>query len=241
VSDIPYADDYRIKDPVVFEIDTHADTLAKWEWVEERKHYREWLVPAAVLNRFARRRVLHSHNEYAVMALQNFLRTLTPAQQQVYVDAFADMFPEILAENTQISFADFQKKLTPAALQSIADGFVSYQNRLTTAPITTEPKILYACVKRSDIAELRELLSTFPNADKLAKSYAAKTAPRFVHKYHAKTRTAYFIADTDVTVDIVKVSEVTLEQTAMIAAKCRELDDRQFADFDTVITRALNG
>jgi ABC-type transporter MlaC component len=65
-----------------------------------------------------------------LLALDNLLKTLTPAQQQVYVDTFADQFPEIFPANTRISFADFQKQLTPAARQALADTFVSYQKKL---------------------------------------------------------------------------------------------------------------
>ena len=35
---------------VVLQIDIAEDLLAEFEWVEEGKPFREWLVPAAVLN-----------------------------------------------------------------------------------------------------------------------------------------------------------------------------------------------
>ncbi|MGC1844490.1 MAG: hypothetical protein WA730_19210, partial [Pseudolabrys sp.] len=36
--------------PAARNIDIAEDLLAAFEWVEESKPYREWLVPAAVLN-----------------------------------------------------------------------------------------------------------------------------------------------------------------------------------------------
>ena len=49
VSDVPLDEDHR--DRVVFEIDVPTETLSEWEWVPDLpNYYREWLVPAAVLN-----------------------------------------------------------------------------------------------------------------------------------------------------------------------------------------------
>ena len=36
----------------VLTIDVGDADLSEWEWVEEDKTYREWMVPAAVLNRY---------------------------------------------------------------------------------------------------------------------------------------------------------------------------------------------
>jgi hypothetical protein len=57
VSDRPLVDQSGIDNPVVFEIDVADSALSDMEWIEEGKGYREWLVPAAVLNSALRRRV----------------------------------------------------------------------------------------------------------------------------------------------------------------------------------------
>jgi hypothetical protein len=59
VSDVPLEDAWSGDDRVVFEMDVPTETLSEWEWVPETpNYYREWLVPAAVLNRAGRRRVV---------------------------------------------------------------------------------------------------------------------------------------------------------------------------------------
>jgi hypothetical protein len=40
-----------------FEVELEESEIAEFEWIEEGKPYREWLVPAAVLNSARRRRV----------------------------------------------------------------------------------------------------------------------------------------------------------------------------------------
>ena len=40
---------------VCFEIEVPEDSISKFEWVEELKTYREWLVPAEILNLCPRR------------------------------------------------------------------------------------------------------------------------------------------------------------------------------------------
>lgn len=57
VSDSPLTVQSGIEDPVVFEIDVPMEVIAEFEWIEEGKGYREWLVPAVVLNSYPRRRV----------------------------------------------------------------------------------------------------------------------------------------------------------------------------------------
>jgi hypothetical protein len=39
-------------------VDLTADALVEWEWVEEGKPYREWLIPAALLNPNCRVRIV---------------------------------------------------------------------------------------------------------------------------------------------------------------------------------------
>jgi hypothetical protein len=51
VSDVPLEDAWPDDDRVVFEIDVPTETLSEWECVSDRpNYYREWLIPAAVLN-----------------------------------------------------------------------------------------------------------------------------------------------------------------------------------------------
>jgi hypothetical protein len=57
VFDVPLEKAWPFNDRVAFEIDAAADTLSEWEVIDESQPHREWLVPAAVLNRVARRRV----------------------------------------------------------------------------------------------------------------------------------------------------------------------------------------
>ena len=57
VSDSPLTADSGYSDPVVFEIDIPMDVISDLEWIEDSKNYREWLVPASVLNKYPRRRV----------------------------------------------------------------------------------------------------------------------------------------------------------------------------------------
>ena len=57
VSDSPLTNQSGCSDPVVFEIDVPMDLIADHEWIEDGKPYREWLVPASVLNTFPCRRV----------------------------------------------------------------------------------------------------------------------------------------------------------------------------------------
>jgi len=40
---------------VCFEIEVPEDSISQFEWVEELKSYREWLVPAEILNQCPRR------------------------------------------------------------------------------------------------------------------------------------------------------------------------------------------
>ncbi|MDA4124034.1 MAG: hypothetical protein OK438_01095 [Thaumarchaeota archaeon] len=42
---------------MVLDVDLPPRQLAKWEWVEEGKTYREWLIPASVLNQHSRVRL----------------------------------------------------------------------------------------------------------------------------------------------------------------------------------------
>jgi hypothetical protein len=39
-------------------VDLPADALAAWEWIEEGKPYREWLIPATLLNPNCRVRIV---------------------------------------------------------------------------------------------------------------------------------------------------------------------------------------
>jgi hypothetical protein len=41
----------------LFEIEVFESDLAEFEWIEEFKGYREFLVPASILNRYPRRRL----------------------------------------------------------------------------------------------------------------------------------------------------------------------------------------
>jgi hypothetical protein len=45
------------EDPACFEVEVPDDILARYEWIEEGKGYREFLVPAAVLNAHQPRRL----------------------------------------------------------------------------------------------------------------------------------------------------------------------------------------
>jgi hypothetical protein len=56
VFDVPLEKAWPFNDRVVFEIDAAAETLSDWEVIDESQPHREWLVPAAVLNRLPRRR-----------------------------------------------------------------------------------------------------------------------------------------------------------------------------------------
>ena len=38
-----------------FEIEIEENIISKYEWIEDEKTYREWLVPATILNRYPRR------------------------------------------------------------------------------------------------------------------------------------------------------------------------------------------
>jgi len=56
VSDSPLnVNDMGGASDVCFEVETTEDSISEFEWVEEAKTYREWLVPAEVLNRCPRR------------------------------------------------------------------------------------------------------------------------------------------------------------------------------------------
>jgi hypothetical protein len=57
VSDVQLDDQSGIGNPVIFEIDVADSELSDLEWIEGGKSYREWLVPAAVLNHAQRRRI----------------------------------------------------------------------------------------------------------------------------------------------------------------------------------------
>jgi len=48
-----------VDDCACFEIEAPEDALARREWIEEGKRYREFLVPAAVLNRLPRRQLTY--------------------------------------------------------------------------------------------------------------------------------------------------------------------------------------
>jgi hypothetical protein len=50
VSDRPLDNSEGASGEALLQIDIAEDLLAAFEWVEESKPYREWLVPAAVLN-----------------------------------------------------------------------------------------------------------------------------------------------------------------------------------------------
>jgi hypothetical protein len=57
IADTPQPVGGGLSSPVVIEIDAPAAALAEYEWSEAGKPYRQWLVPAAVLNAYPRRRV----------------------------------------------------------------------------------------------------------------------------------------------------------------------------------------
>jgi hypothetical protein len=42
---------------VVYELEVDEDLIRQYEWIEEGKPYREWLVPASILNGAERRRL----------------------------------------------------------------------------------------------------------------------------------------------------------------------------------------
>ena len=50
VSDRPLDSNEGANGEVLLQIEIAEDRLAEFEWIEEGKSYREWLVPAAVLN-----------------------------------------------------------------------------------------------------------------------------------------------------------------------------------------------
>jgi hypothetical protein len=57
VSDVPW-DQSGFADSIIFEINVPDSQLTEWEWIEEEaNYYREWLVPASMLNAVPRRRV----------------------------------------------------------------------------------------------------------------------------------------------------------------------------------------
>jgi hypothetical protein len=60
VSAVPFDGNDGIHDSsLVIAIELESlDHIAEWEWVEEGKSRREWLIPAAVLNRLPRRRLV---------------------------------------------------------------------------------------------------------------------------------------------------------------------------------------
>jgi hypothetical protein len=57
VSDEPLDVQSGMEQSVTYEIDLGDCDLSSMEWLEEGKPYREWLIPAAVLNRARRRRL----------------------------------------------------------------------------------------------------------------------------------------------------------------------------------------
>jgi hypothetical protein len=57
IADTPQPVGTGIASPVVFEIDAPVSALAEYEWSEAGKTFRQWLVPASVLNAYPRRRV----------------------------------------------------------------------------------------------------------------------------------------------------------------------------------------
>jgi hypothetical protein len=50
VSDRPLDNSEGARGETILQIDIAGDRLAAFEWIEEGKPFREWLVPAAVLN-----------------------------------------------------------------------------------------------------------------------------------------------------------------------------------------------
>jgi hypothetical protein len=52
VSDIPLDVNEGAQGDQVLAVDVGDADLSEWEWIEEGKTYREWLVPADVLNRY---------------------------------------------------------------------------------------------------------------------------------------------------------------------------------------------
>jgi hypothetical protein len=55
LSDTPLDVNEGVVGGEVVAVDISEDALADYEWVEDAKPYREWLVPADVVNRFPRR------------------------------------------------------------------------------------------------------------------------------------------------------------------------------------------
>ncbi|CAN5309220.1 hypothetical protein BH18ACT5_BH18ACT5_06190 [soil metagenome] len=49
-SDSPLDENEGVTGLTVLEVDAGAEDLDEWEWVEEHKGYREWLIPAEVAN-----------------------------------------------------------------------------------------------------------------------------------------------------------------------------------------------
>jgi hypothetical protein len=57
VSNRPLNDRSGIPEAVAFEIEIDHAAIADLEWVEDGRDYREWLIPARVLNAAPRRRI----------------------------------------------------------------------------------------------------------------------------------------------------------------------------------------
>jgi hypothetical protein len=43
---------------LVVELDVSEEQVSQYEWIEERKGYREWLIPAALINAKAKVRIV---------------------------------------------------------------------------------------------------------------------------------------------------------------------------------------
>lgn len=88
VSDGPLSENEGVDDPsVVFEIDLDELAVQDFEWIEEGKPYREWLIPAAMLNPAPRRRV-----EECGVDDRQVMRTQQPPSDRPYAVRIADNF-----------------------------------------------------------------------------------------------------------------------------------------------------
>jgi hypothetical protein len=65
LSDTPLDENEGANGDVLLEVtlDIPNEELADWEWVEEGKPYREWLIPAAVVNPGAKIREISEYDE----------------------------------------------------------------------------------------------------------------------------------------------------------------------------------
>lgn len=53
VSNVPLDINEGAKGDTLLQVDLPEQTIAEYEWIEERKPYREWLIPARLVNELA--------------------------------------------------------------------------------------------------------------------------------------------------------------------------------------------